>query len=91
MRKQTSVRLLALVLILAVSALVTHTVAHGHLNPLDEQHCQVCHIGQAAIPRPAVQTSVHAPVPIARFAVTERVAVDLEPVRTLSIPRAPPA
>jgi hypothetical protein len=38
-----------------------------------------------------VQATVQAPAPIARFALAEQSVVDLETVRTLSIPRAPPA
>ncbi|MGD1210564.1 MAG: hypothetical protein ABR973_04300 [Candidatus Acidiferrales bacterium] len=91
MRKRIALRLLAVALILTVSALGTHAVAHAHADAYDEQHCQVCHVGHAAIPQPAVQATVQAPAPIARFALAEQSTPDLEPVRTLSIPRAPPA
>jgi len=91
MTKRLSRHLLAVALVLAVGALGTHVVAHWHGHACDEQHCQVCHIGHAAIPQPAVQATVQAPAPIARFALAEQSVVDLETVRTLSIPRAPPA
>jgi hypothetical protein len=91
MAKRITLRLLAIALILTVCALGTHAVAHAHANAYDEQHCQVCHIGHAAVPQPAVQSAVQAPVLVARFALVEQSTPDLEPVRTLSIPRAPPA
>jgi hypothetical protein len=91
MAKRITLRLLAIALILTVCALGTHAVAHWHGQSYDEEHCQVCHIGHAAVPQPAVQSAVQAPVLIARFALDEQSTPDLEPVRTLSIPRAPPA
>ncbi len=91
MAKRITLRLLAVALILTVCALGTHAVAHWHGHAYDEQHCQVCHIGHAAIPQPAVQSAIQAPLPVARFALAEQSTPDLEPVRTLSIPRAPPA
>lgn len=91
MAKRISRYLLAGVLVLAVFALGTHAAAHWHAHDYDEQHCQICHVGHAAAPQPVVQASVQAPVPIARFAPSEHFAPDLEAVRTLSIPRAPPA
>jgi hypothetical protein len=91
MAKRTTLRLLAIALILTVCALGTHAVAHWHGQAYDEEHCQVCHIGHAAVPQPAVQSAVQAPVLVARFALVEQSTPDLEPVRTLSVPRAPPA
>ena len=91
MAKRLSWHLLAIALILGVSALGTHAVAHWHAASYDEQHCQVCHVGNAAIPQPAAQSAIQAPVLVARFALAEQSTPDLEPARTLSIPRAPPA
>jgi hypothetical protein len=91
MPKRIALRLLAVALILTVSALSTHAVAHWHSQTYDEQHCQVCHVGHAAIPQPAAQSAVQAPVLVARFALAEQSTPDLGPARTLSIPRAPPA
>ena len=90
MAKRITLRLLAVALILTVCALGTHAVVHWDGHAYDEQHCQVCHIGHAAVPQTAAQVSLQAPVPIARFAHVEELAPYLVPVRTLSIPRAPP-
>jgi hypothetical protein len=70
-------------LILAVGALGLHAAIHWQGPSYDEQHCQICQIGHAAIPQPAVETPVQAPA--------EEPTPDLEAVETLSIPRAPPA
>jgi hypothetical protein len=91
MPRRLTLCLLAVALILTVGALGTHAVAHWDGHAYDEQHCQVCHIGHAAVPQPPVQSAVQAPVLVARFALAEQSTPDLEPVRTLSIPRAPPA
>jgi hypothetical protein len=91
MRKDAPARFLAIALILCVCVLGAQSVGHWHDNPLDEQHCQVCHIGQAAIPQPAIQAEVQSPVPVARFVPADETSRDLDPVRTLSVPRAPPA
>jgi hypothetical protein len=91
MTKRLTRYLLAVALILSVGALGTHAVAHWHAHPYDEDHCQICHIGHAAIPRPAIQMAAQSPSPISRFALAEDFTPDLEAVRTLSIPRAPPA
>lgn len=91
MTKRISLSLLAVVLILAVGALGVHTASHWHTNASPDQHCQACHIGHAAIPQPAAQGADLAPVPVARFAAAESSWPDFEAVRTLSVPRAPPA
>ena len=91
MAKRIARRLLAVAVVLAVLALGTHAVAFAHAHAYDEDHCQVCHVGHAAIPQPAVHVAMQAPAPIARFVTAEGSAPDLEPVPTLSSPRAPPA
>jgi hypothetical protein len=91
MAKSVIRRLFGIVLILAVSALSTHAVTHWHPHAYDEEHCQVCHVGHAAIPQPAAAVAAQAPAPVARFAPAENSTPDLETVRTLSSPRAPPA
>jgi hypothetical protein len=91
MTKRQILRVLAIALILSVGALGTHAVSHWHAHAYDEEHCQVCHIGHAAIPQPAIQVAAHAPLPVVRFVAAEGFTPDLEAARTLSIPRAPPA
>jgi hypothetical protein len=91
MLRRIATHLLVAVLILSVCVLAAQAVGHRHDNPLDEQHCQVCHIGHAAIPQPAVQPATQTPVPVSRLASTEESSHDLKAVRTPSVPRAPPA
>ena len=91
MTKRIAKRLLAVAAILALAALSTHAVSHWHDHAYDEDHCQVCHVGHAAIPQAAAQVAVQAAAPIARLAFAEEIAPNLEFVYTLSIPRAPPA
>lgn len=91
MTKQVANRLLTVSLILAVALLATHAVSHWHGHSYDEDHCQICHVGHAAIPQAAAQMAVQAAAPIGRVALAEEVAPDLDFVGTLSIPRAPPA
>ena len=91
MTKRIAKRLLAVAAILALAALSTHAVSHWHDHAYDEDHCQVCHVGHAAIPQTAAQVAVQAAAPIARLALAEEFAPHLEFVYTLSIPRAPPA
>jgi hypothetical protein len=90
MTKRITLRFLALALILAVGALGVHTAAHWHTGASNDQQCQACHIGHAAIPQPAAQGAELAPVLVARFAAAESSWPDFEAVRTLSVPRAPP-
>jgi hypothetical protein len=91
MPKNIAIRLLAVVLMVAVCVLGAQAVGHSHEKAFDEQHCQVCHIGHVAIPQPTVQAEVQTPAPVARFSPAEESSRGLEPARTLSIPRAPPA
>jgi hypothetical protein len=91
MVKRTTNRLLAVAIIIALALLTTHAVSHWHSHAYDEDHCQVCHVGHAAIPQAAAQVAVQAATPIARVALAEKVAPQLDFVGTLSIPRAPPA
>jgi hypothetical protein len=90
MTKRRVKRLFAVALILAVCVLGAQAVGHWHDNPLDEAHCQVCHIGHSAIPQPAVQAEMQAPVSVARFAPSYQLGDDLEAVRAPGVPRAPP-
>ena len=90
MSRRTAKGLLAIVVVLFVSVLATQAVGHWHYNPIDEAHCQVCHIGHSAIPQPAVQAKMQSPVPVARFAPAEQPGYTFRAVRTLSSPRAPP-
>ena len=91
MTRRITLRVLALALILAVGALGVHTASHWHTHASNDQNCQVCHVGHAAIPQPAAQGAELAPVPVARFAAAESSWPDFDAVRTLSVPRAPPA
>jgi hypothetical protein len=91
MVKRTTNRLLAVAIVIAVALLTTHAVSHWHAHEYDEDHCQVCHVGHAAIPQPAAQVAVQAPAPTARIVLAEEFAPNFEFVYTLSIPRAPPA
>jgi hypothetical protein len=91
MTKRIAKRLLAVVVVLAVAMLATHAVSHWHSHEYDEDHCQICHVGHAAIPQAAAQVAVQAPVPTVRLALAEEFTPELDFVGTLSIPRAPPA
>ena len=89
MPKQPCARLLAVALILAVGLLGLHAALHWHGPHYD--NCQACHTGRMAMSEPALQPAVKMPEPIGRFAPLEAPLVDLEPVSTSRIPRAPPA
>lgn len=91
MPQRKSTRLLATVLALALFALALESAGHWHNNPIDEQHCQVCHVGHTAITGPVTQAAVNAPLSIARITPPELTKFSFEPVSTLSIPRAPPS
>lgn len=91
MPRRPIARFLAVVLVLAVFALGTHAVSHWDSYDYDGQHCRVCHVGSAAVPQFVARAELQAPAPIARFIAVESAAPDAEAVRTLSIPRAPPA
>ena len=84
-------RLLAIVAILALALLATHAVSHWHSHGYDEDNCQLCHVGHAAVPQPVAQVATQATAPVALFAVDDETAPDLDFVSTPSIPRAPPA
>ena len=77
--------------VLALAALSTHAVAHWHAHSFDEVHCQVCHVGHAAIPQAAAQVVEHAAAPTARLTLAKELAPRIDFVGTPSIPRAPPA
>ena len=89
--KLLSRRLLAIAAILALALLATHAVSHWHSHAYNEDSCQLCHVGHAAVPQPAAQVATLAPAPVARFAVDDETAPHLDFVSTPSIPRAPPA
>jgi hypothetical protein len=89
--KRIAERLLTVAAILALAALSTHAVSHWHIQASDEDHCQVCHVGHAAIPQPAAQVAAQAPTPVAHVTVDNESAFHLDFVGTPSIPRAPPA
>jgi hypothetical protein len=84
-------RLLAVALILCIGLFAAQAAGHWHGHESDEQHCQVCHIGHVAVPQPAVQVAVLAPVAVARFTPETQKFVRFETLSTHRIPRAPPA
>lgn len=84
-------RLLGVALILTLGALTTHAIAHWHAQDSAEKQCQICQAGHAATSQTAAPGAIQAPFPVARFVVPEHFVVDLEPARTPSIPRGPPA
>jgi hypothetical protein len=90
MPRRIAIRLLAAALVLFVGLFAMQAAGHWHEHSSDEQHCQVCHIGHAAVPQPAAQMGVETPVAVARFAFTENQKVSLDPVCSHRIPRAPP-
>jgi hypothetical protein len=83
--------LLTVSLVLALALLATHAVSHWHSHSYDEDHCQICHVGHAAIPQAAAQIAAQTAAPIARLALARESTPELDFVGTLSIPRAPPA
>jgi len=91
MTKRVANRLLIAAAILALAVLATHAVSHWHSHAYDEDNCQICHVGHAAIPQPAVQVAEQAPAPVAHLAIDNESAPRLDFVGTPSIPRAPPA
>ena len=84
-------RVLAVALMLALAVLAAHAVSHAHANAYDEDHCQICHLGHAAIPQTGPQVVLQAPAPVVRLAIRDAAAPPLDFRGTLSIPRAPPA
>jgi hypothetical protein len=90
MKTRFTSRLLAVALILSVSLFAMQTAGHWHGHASDEQHCQVCHIGHAAVPLPVAQVASLAPLPVARFVGADKKAVEFETLCTHRSPRAPP-
>jgi hypothetical protein len=90
MPKRIAIRLLAVALILCVGVFATQAAGHWHGHSSDEQHCQICHIGHAAVPQPAANMGAQTPVAVARFTVAENQKLTLDPVCSHRIPRAPP-
>jgi len=91
MVKRTTKSLLVVAVILALVLLATHAVSDWHIHSHDEDHCQICHVGHAAIPQAAAEVAVQAAAPVAKLALAEESAPKVDFVGTLSIPRAPPA
>jgi hypothetical protein len=91
MKTRITSRLLAMALILSVGLFAMQTAGHWHGHASDEQHCQVCHIGHAAVPLPVAQVALLAPVPVARFVGANEKAAEFETLCTHRSPRAPPA
>jgi hypothetical protein len=93
MPKNPTKRLLSVALVLTIFILGVQVVAHFDGNSHDEDHCtcQVCHIAHAAIPQPAAQTEIQAPLRVARFTPSEQSSITAEQANILTIPRAPPA
>ncbi len=91
MAKRITRRLLGVALILTLSALSTHALAHWHAQAADEQHCQICQVGHVATPQAAAPAAIQVPVPVARFVVAEHFVLSLDPVDAPSNPRGPPA
>jgi hypothetical protein len=91
MAKRSINRLLAVAVVLALALLATHAVSHWHTHAYDEDHCQVCHVGHAAIPQASAQVAVQMATPTARITLAEELAPRFDFVGTPSIPRAPPA
>jgi hypothetical protein len=89
-RKQFALRLVAVALILSVGLFAMQTAGHWHGHASDEQHCQVCHVGHVAVPQPAAQMALLAPVAVARFTAATEKQVRFESICTHRIPRAPP-
>lgn len=84
-------RILAVLLIVVVSALGLHAIVHWHEQSFDEQHCQVCQICHVAVPVPTAQLILQAPLPLARLAPFTEI-IDLhEQFFEHHSPRAPPA
>jgi hypothetical protein len=88
--KGLSKRLLAVAVVLALALLATHAVSHWHRQGYDEDNCQICHVGHAAVPQPGPQVAMQAPTPVPHFAVGDPSAPHPDFVATPSIPRAPP-
>jgi hypothetical protein len=90
MRNVATRRALAILLMLSVCVFVAQGVNHSHSDGSDERHCQVCHIGHAAIPKPAAQPFSTAYFPVERFALSRELPPSIETPFSQRIPRAPP-
>lgn len=90
MPRRIAIRLLAIALILTVGVFAVEAAWHWHGHSADEQHCQICHIGHAAVPQTTAHVGLQTPVTFARFAVAENQKLTLDPVCSHRIPRAPP-
>jgi hypothetical protein len=90
MKKRLASRLLAVALILSVALFAMQTAGHWHGRASDEQHCQVCHLGHAAVPQPAARIALLAPATVARFVAANEKSGEFETLCTHRSPRAPP-
>jgi len=90
-KHRIAARLLAVALLLCIGLFAAQAAGHWHGHESDEQHCQVCHIGHVAVPQPATQVALLAPVPVARFTPQTQKTIRFETLSTHRIPRAPPA
>jgi hypothetical protein len=90
MAKRITTRLVVATLILVVTLLGVHAASHWDSHSSDDQQCQVCHIGHAAIPQPAAVGTELALVMVARFSAAERSSPHFDAVPTPGVPRAPP-
>ncbi|MGA8037107.1 MAG: hypothetical protein WA823_12150 [Candidatus Acidiferrales bacterium] len=86
----TTKRILALLVMLSVCVFIAQGVNHSHADGSDDRHCQVCHIGHAAIPKPAAQSLSTSQFPVVRLALFNTLPPSVEPIFTQQIPRAPP-
>jgi hypothetical protein len=75
---------------LAVCAFVAQGVNHSHSDGSDEKHCQVCHLGHSAIPKPAAQSLSTAYFPVERLSLRCELPPSIEITFSQRIPRAPP-
>ena len=91
MAKRVIRGVLAVALILTLSALTTHALAHWHAQAANEQHCQVCQVGHAATPQTSAPVAAQIPVPVVRFIAAENFVPSIDAVYTPSNPRGPPA
>lgn len=90
MSKAALNRILAVVLIVVVSALGVHALVHWHGHSFDEQHCQVCHISHVSGPIPTAHLTLHAPLPLSRLTPSTEALLLLEQFSEHYSPRAPP-
>jgi len=88
--KRFTHRILAVAMVLAVVALTTGSLTHWHSTASSEATCQICHVTHASAPGPLPPVA-QISFPVATLALIEKVSADLAPLRTPSIPRAPPA